>query len=608
MIGKILGNRYQVVEKIGDGGTAFVFKGMDNLLNRHVTIKVLRPEYVSDQDFVRRFRREAQAAASLSHPNIVSIYDVGIEEGIHYIVMEYIHGQSLKELLEELGVLPVRMAVEYACQIAHALSHAHKHGIIHRDVKPHNILISEDGRVKVTDFGIAQAVTASTVTYNNGSILGSVHYFAPEQAKGGQTNEQSDIYSLGVVLFELVTGQVPFSGDSPVSIAVKHLQEPFPKPREINADIPAAVERIIKRAVEKDPVNRYRTAREMSEELANFLAGKENKAVIHDPFYQGGEEPDEDLPVTHRKIRLKRWHWAAIAGALLMIALLIVGIIRLREYWVVPEVEVPLVEGESLSRAAEMLDQANLGFRIADQTPSDTVPSGHVISQNPGAGKKVKADRIIELVISTGPDLVELVNVVGRMEREATLILRESGFKVEREERHSDEPPGMVIAQDPSGGRTTKGSTITLHISIGGRPFPIADLSPFTLTDAKNWLELFGLELGTVRERHDNDITAGYIISQSPEPGSMVVTGDLVNLTVSKGPDQATIQQHTIRIDTSAIPEGQEVTVVIRDVLGERKEKYIVEGDEPIITYGWGRGEVEVRWKGNSETRTFPQE
>jgi len=205
MIGKILGNRYEVGERIGDGGTAFVYKAQDTLLNRNVTIKVLRPEYVSDKDFVRRFRREAQAAASLSHPNIVSIYDVGCEDSIHYIIMEYIQGRSLKELVEESGRLTVKMAVDYTCQIANALSHAHRHGIVHRDVKPHNILITEDGRVKVTDFGIAQAVTMATVTYS-GAILGSVHYFSPEQAKGAQTGEKSDIYSLGVVLYEMLTG------------------------------------------------------------------------------------------------------------------------------------------------------------------------------------------------------------------------------------------------------------------------------------------------------------------------------------------------------------------------------------------------------------------
>jgi eukaryotic-like serine/threonine-protein kinase len=609
MIGKILGNRYQVVEKIGDGGTAFVFKGMDNLLNRHVTVKILRPEYVSDQDFVRRFRREAQAAASLSHPNIVSIYDVGIEDGIHYIVMEYIHGQSLKELIEEMGSLPVAMAADYACQIAHALGNAHKHGIIHRDVKPHNILISEDGRVKVADFGIAQAVTASTVTYNNGSILGSVHYFAPEQARGGQTNEQSDIYSLGVVLFEMLTGQVPFTGESPVSIAVKHLQEPFPRPREINPEIPAAVERIIRRAVEKDPANRYRTAREISSDLSDYLQGKEVKAVLDEPFSTPGPGRKAGKPAPSGKRKMMGWQWAAAVAALLMVALLVVGVLRLRNYWVVPEVEVPDVVGESLASAADLLDAVNLSFRL-EQTTHDTVPSGHVISQNPPAGRRVKIDRVIDLVVSTGPELVEVINVVGRMEREATLALKELGFEVEVQERHSDEPPGMVIGQNPGvGHRISRGLVVTLHVSIGGKPFPLRDLTGMTLDDVRNWLELFGLEPGRVREVHDENFAAGQVISQSPAANTQVQAGDSVDLTVSKGPDQTTVQKHEIRIDTTGIPEGQEVTVVIRDVFGERREKYTVDDDhEPIVTFGWGSGEVEVRWRGNSQTTVFPQE
>lgn len=602
MIGKILGNRYQVVEKIGDGGTAFVYKGMDNLLNRHVTVKVLRPEYVSDQDFVRRFRREAQAAASLSHPNIVSIYDVGVEEGIHYIVMEYIHGQSLKELIEELGHLPVRMAVDYACQIAHALGKAHKHGIVHRDVKPHNILIGEDGRVKVTDFGIAQAVTASTVTYN-GAILGSVHYFSPEQARGGQTEERSDLYSLGVVLFEMVTGQVPYSGDSPVSVALKHIQEPFPKPREINPDIPQTIERIIRKAVEKDPDNRYHTARDLSEELSAFLAGRESRP--EDESVPSSAKPSKKQASASNK-KLKPLHWAAIAAAALMVLMLILGAARLRDYWIVPDVDVPLVEGELLARAADMLTEAGLEYRVAEQLPSDTVPSGHVITQTPAAGRTVKRGREIELTLSTGPDLVEVEDVVGRMVREATLILRNQGFEVDAAERHSEEPPGTVISQDPGRGhRISKGSTVTLHVSLGGRPFPISDLRGMKLEDARNWLELFGLELRQVREQNSETVAAGLVIAQFPEPDVLVQAGDFVDLTVSKGPDQATLQRHEIVIDARGIPVGEEITVVIRDAYGPRTETYQSEG-EPFTVFGWGSGDVEVRWQDNVETRRFP--
>ncbi|MBS4008294.1 MAG: protein kinase [Clostridium sp.] len=602
MIGKILGKRYQVVEKIGDGGTAFVFKGMDNLLNRHVTVKVLRPEYVSDLDFVRRFRREAQAAASLSHPNIVSIYDVGEEDGIRYIVMEYIQGQSLKELIDDLGRLPIRMAVDYACQIAHALSKAHKHGIIHRDIKPHNILIGEDGRLKVTDFGIAQAVTASTVTYSD-AFLGSVHYFSPEQASGGQTDEKSDIYSLGIVLYEMMTGKVPYSGDSPVSVALKHIQEPFPKPREINAQIPLPVERIIRKAVEKNPENRYVSAREMSGELSNYLNGRENLAAEQALASKIEQTENQGL---NKKRSLQPIHKAAIIAALLMIALLVVGLLMLREYWIVPDVEVPAVEGELLSQAASILSEAGLAHRVADQVVSDIVPSGHVISQSPAAGRVVKEGREIELVLSIGPDLVEVEDVVGKMVREATLLLEGQGFEVEVLERHSEEVSGTVIAQNPGRGhRISRGSTVTLNVSIGGRPFPVRDLRGLNLEDAKKWLELFGLELGFVAEDSSNTFAAGQVIDQVPAAGELVQAGASVDLTISKGPGQPGLQRHEIRIPTEDIPIGEEVTVIVRDASGERTEKFRSTGAQ-IITFGLGSGEVEVRWQNNVEIRNFP--
>lgn len=600
MIGKILGNRYQIVEKIGDGGTAFVFKGMDNLLNRHVTVKVLRPEYVSDQDFVRRFRREAQAAASLSHPNIVSIYDVGYEEGIHYIVMEYIQGHSLKELINDMGHLPLRMAVDYTCQIAQALNNAHKHGIIHRDVKPHNILISDDGRVKVTDFGIAQAVTASTVTYT-GAILGSVHYFSPEQAKGGATDEKSDIYSLGVMLFEMLTGHVPFRGDSPVSIAVKHLQEPFPNPRELNSEIPESISRIILKAVEKDPEKRYRTAREMSEELSAWLLGKDVRQTDPGPKHFGPKTP----PKKAQK-KFTFWHYAAIATAALALTLILFGLFRIRNYFIVPNVEVPSVEGESLARATDILENAGLRPRVESQQPSDTVPIGHVIQQTPAAGRVVKKTREIDLVLSTGPELVELPNVVGKMRREAELILRGDGFEVDFGERFGDQPVGTVIEQSPSGGvQIAKGAKVRLVISAGGQPVKIPDFTGRTLDDVRALIEWYGLELRHVEERYSDRYAAGVVMGQFPAAGEQVQSGDFVDLIVSQGRELTTLPRHEIRINTAQIPVGETVTVIIRDQREERTEQYISTG-EPIVTHGWGSGEVTVRWQDKSETKTFP--
>jgi serine/threonine-protein kinase len=604
MIGKILGNRYQVVEKIGDGGTAFVFMGLDNLLNRNVTIKVLRPEYVSDQDFVRRFRREAQAAASLSHPNIVSIYDVGYEEGIHYIVMEYIKGQSLKELIEEMGHLPVRMAADYACQIAHALQNAHRHGIIHRDVKPHNMLISEEGRVKVADFGIAQAVTSSTVTYD-GAILGSVHYFSPEHARGGQTGEKSDIYSLGVVLYEMLTGRVPYDGDSPVSVAVKHIHEPFPDPQKLNAQLPPIINKIIHKAVEKEPEKRYQSAREMSDELSAWLQGRAVKSSV--PRSQISQPaPPAEKPNKVKK-KLTPWHWAGIALLVLLLAGIIIGISQLRNILVVPEVQVPDVTGESASRAAAILKDVGLESRITDEMPSDIIPSGHVLRQTPSAGRTVKKTREIELILSTGLDLVEIEDVIGKTELEATLILEGKGFVINVETDFSDQIPGTVIRQDPGGGfKLAKGSTVTLTVSKGGRPFRMKDLQGLTLDDAHGWIELFGLTAPYTVEEHSSIFAAGKVIRQNPEAGEMVQAGDQVDLVVSKGPNQAELQRHTINIDTSQIPLGETIFVTVTDFHSEREEEYINDG-QAIVTFGWGSGEVTVRWQDQVEKKTFPR-
>ena len=530
-------------------------------------------------------------------------YDVGYEEGIHYIVMEYIKGQSLKELIGEMGHLPVRMAADYACQIAHALQNAHRHGIIHRDVKPHNILISEDGRVKVADFGIAQAVTSSTVTYD-GAILGSVHYFSPEHARGGQTGEKSDIYSLGVVLYEMLTGCVPYDGDSPVAVAFKHIHEPFPDPQEINADLPPIINKIIRKAVEKEPEKRYQSAREMSEELSAWLQGREIKPAV---ARSQVNQPAPPVKIKAKK-KLTPWHWAGIALLVLLLAGIIIGISQLRNILVVPEVQVPDVVGESVSRATDILDDVGLNGRVTDQMPSDTIPSGHVMRQTPSAGRMVKKTREIELILSTGPDLEEIEDVIGKTELEATLILEGKGFVIDVETDFSDQIPGTVIRQDPGRGfKLAKGSTVTLTVSKGGRPFRMKDLQNLPLADARDWIELFGLTHRFSDEEHSSSFPAGTVIRQTPEAGEMVQAGDQVDLVISKGPEQSELQRHTININTSQIPLGETVFVTVTDVYGDREEEEFINDGQVIVTFGWGSGEVTVRWLDQVETKTFPQ-
>jgi len=606
MIGKILGNRYRIVEKIGDGGTAFVFKGLDTILNRHVTVKVLRPEYAGDQDFVRRFRREAQAAAGLSHPNIVSVYDVGHENGVHYIVMEYVQGRSLKALIEEMGRLNIYQAAEYAANIALALSHAHKHGIIHRDVKPHNILISDDGRVKVTDFGIAQAVTASTLTYS-GEILGSVHYFSPEQARGGATDEKSDIYSLGIVLYEMLTGRIPYSGESPVSVAVKHLQEPFPDPEEVNPQIPRALCQIVRKAVEKDPRYRFQTAREMADALNEWLYEHESElsTIARPPLSKAGNQTDMRTKKT-KKRRIKPGYIIGVIAIILVMVFAAYMATRLLKMFTVPDVVVPQVEGELQSTAFAILEEAGLVPRLEDQIPSDTVPSGHVISQDPKAGRTVKEGREVTLLVSTGPELINVDNVVGMQRRPAELKLEDSGFKVDVVEEYSDEPPGIVISQDPGPDhKIAKGSTVKIRVSIGSKPIELVDLTGRTLEDAESWLQYFDLIPRMADEVYSEEYPAGIVVDQFPEPGEKLQAGDYVDLVISKGPEEPQLEKHNITIMTADIPQGELITVIINDEMGDREETYISEG-RPIETVGWGSGTVEVRWGSHVEVKAFP--
>ncbi|MCT8139779.1 Stk1 family PASTA domain-containing Ser/Thr kinase [Anaerobacillus sp. CMMVII] len=301
MIGKRISGRYQILETIGGGGMANVYKAHDAILNRHVAVKVLRPQFSDDDEFIRRFRREAQAATSLSHPNVVSIYDVGEEADIYYIVMEYVAGLTLKQLIQQRGSLPIQETVNIIMQISSAIAHAHENHIVHRDIKPHNILISENGEAKVTDFGIARAMTSATITHTN-SVMGSVHYLSPEQARGGLVNEKSDIYSLGIVLYEMVTGKVPFSGDTAVSIAIKHLQTEVPSPRKFNPTLPQSIENIILKATAKDPFYRYANVRELEDDLHTAL----NPNRMHEEKYlvpHDNEDVTKAIPIIKKTIQ-----------------------------------------------------------------------------------------------------------------------------------------------------------------------------------------------------------------------------------------------------------------------------------------------------------------
>ncbi|MGC5328748.1 Stk1 family PASTA domain-containing Ser/Thr kinase, partial [Brevibacillus sp. SYSU BS000544] len=448
MEGQRLGGRYQLERKIGGGGMAIVYRARDLVLNRTVAVKVLRPQFGIDEDFVNRFRREAIAVASLSHPNIVSVYDVGEDEDTYFMVMEYIEGLTVKDLINQQGALPTAEAVRIAVQVCDALDHAHQNQIIHRDIKPHNILIGNNGRVKVTDFGIARAVTSATITHT-GSVLGSVHYFSPEQARGGVTGEKSDIYSLGIVLYEMVTGKLPFSGDSPISVALKHLQEPLPHPREINPNLPQSVENVILKALVKDPFLRYASAREMLLDLETCLTKeRQNEPKIEFPvddeqtrvipaitpemLEQANKEqqnrtrirPDEEQK-KKPNLWIKAISWIGAIG--LFIVLAFVGFNYAMEIFHVPEYPVPLVQGTKVEIAEAKIREAKLIPKVEYTFSSQE--EGIVTEQNPAPPMRLKENGEVLIVVSKGQQNIPMPQFIGLNRASAEEQLKLQNFK-----------------------------------------------------------------------------------------------------------------------------------------------------------------------------------
>jgi len=603
MEGQRLGGRYQLEERIGGGGMAIVYKAKDLLLHRQVAVKVLRPQFGVDDDFVNRFRREAQAVASLSHPNVVSVYDVGEDEDIHYIVMEYIDGSTLKDVINTQGALPVAEAVRIAVQVCDALDHAHQNKIIHRDIKPHNILIGSNGRVKVTDFGIARAVTAATITHTN-SVLGSVHYFSPEQARGGYAAEKSDIYSLGIVLYEMVTGKLPFSGDSPITVALKHLQEPLPEPRQIRPEIPQSVENIILRALAKDPFQRYASAREMLQDLETCLSParlNEPKLILPDT----DDEQTKVIPaiteemlarnVQERELQRRRledqdeeepqksrWWVKAVswlgAGVLFLI-LAVLGFETLPRLFEVPEINVPHVAGTPQAIAEAKIREAKLVPQVTEQF-SDDVEEGLVISQDPAPPMRVKENATVMLVVSKGKQRVEMPNLLNSSRTIAEETLRLKGFAVSEEmfeeREHEDAPPGVVIEQHPPAGEQVVPGEANVRIVISkGQEFvTMPDLRGRTVEEARVILLKEGLKAGPVREEPTYAMDqAGLVISTHPyDPGMEVEAGQEIPLTVSSGtyPPDAKIGTIPVYVEVTG-GETAEIRIVLNDARGNNQ-------------------------------------
>lgn len=515
----VLGNRYEIIKKIGDGGMAFVYEARDKLLNRTVAIKVLRPEFVDDEEFLSKFKREAEAVASLSHPNIVNVYDVGEDGKVHYIVMELIEGQNLKDIIKNEGTLDEYTALDITKQIAKALGAAHKKGIIHRDIKPHNILISNEGRiVKVADFGIAKAVSSSTMT-STGSVIGSVHYFSPEQAKGKFVGKTTDLYSLGIVLYEMIIGRVPFRGDSPISIALQHINDEIEFTQEEKVAIPQSVRNIIKKLTSKASADRYQGADELIEDIEyieknidldfikeydNYATQKIDEKELNKALKLGDTNPkikydEEDLEEAEeeRKIPKKskkrnkkadnpkskrRWKFAAVILSLILIAQIIfIGKIALGfKGNKVEQGTAPELINKTLDEAQDMAKELGVNIRVSVEEYNDKIDKNHIISQAPNAGSAIKAGDTITVVVSKGKNQVSAPSVVGLTLSDAENLIKEKGFVLgtinyEYSDSHDKD---VVISQSPNGGSLKPGDKINVVVSRGPKPVEQKPVTP----------------------------------------------------------------------------------------------------------------------------------
>ena len=557
--GKILGNRYEIIQKIGNGGMAIVYKARDLTLNRYVAVKVLRDEFTTDEEFIKRFETEAQSAARLIHPNIVSIYDVGVDNNLtYYIVMELIQGKTLKEIIiQEQGPLPWKWSINVSIQIASALEMAHRNNIIHRDIKPHNIIITEDGVAKVTDFGIAKAVSNSTITAF-GKTIGSVHYFSPEHARGGYTDAKSDIYSLGVVMYEMVTGRVPFDADTPVSIALKHMQEEPVEPQEINPNIPDAVNKIIMKALQKEPALRYQTATEMLQDLKMSL-----KDPSGDFVDQKGIDPtsatrkmdlDEYENVSNRKSsnkdtgkkegKFKRFiknhkKLSIFIGLILLFLIAFGGTLGILNLTNPAEVQLPNLVGMSREEAQADAEEAKLKFEVSSEEYNTEVPEGFVISQDPKyiENYNVKEGSTVKVVVSKGTEKATVPNVEGKEESEAIKLIEDAKLKAEViEETSQTVKEGYVISQetDPDT-EVSAGDTVKIHVSTGTgiKQVTVQSVVGQTEANAKATLEGQGLKV-TVTNEEDTSKDNGVVLKQSIDSGKTVNEGTAITITVNK--------------------------------------------------------------------------
>jgi serine/threonine-protein kinase len=567
MIGKLLNNRYEIIELTGKGGMSLVYKAKDKLLNRYVAVKVLKEEFVENEQFIKKFNRESQAAASLSHPNIVNVFDVGSEDNINYIVMEFIDGMTLKHDLMLKEKFEPEEATKIVRDIALALSHAHKNKIIHRDVKPHNILMTKEEVPKVADFGIARAITSSTVTMT-GETMGSVHYISPEQARGGFVDERSDLYSLGIVYYELLSGKVPFDGENSVTIAIQHIQNKITPINEIEPSISDDINYIVMKLIKKQPEERYQSADALVDDLNRILEGLPlNKTEEYDDDEAVIVSAEEnEIAETDTKKKLSKKQKIIIGSIAGVFALLIIGAIIFNAFMTVPEVEVPDVIGLSYDEAVKIIEEA--GLEVVKQTENNSeVEKDYIISQTPKAEKVVKEGSEVTLVVSLGTEKVNVPDIIGMTEADGKEALDEANLKVKTVREYNNEyEAGIIYDVSPAVDTELDVNTeVTIYISEGSNIVEVPDLVGTTETEAQNAIINAGLTLGQVTTEASNTYDQGVVSSQSITAGQEVEMNTVINIVVSEGK----ITTQTISIDlanyTSYNPAQQVEVLVLSD-------------------------------------------
>lgn len=622
--GLILDNRYKIISKIGVGGMADVFKGEDTLLGRPVAVKILHSNFAGDDDFVARFKCEAQAAGKLSHPNIVSMYDVGFDQGYHYIVMEYIKGETLKEYITRHERLSIDNAEKFTIAIAEGLEHAHAMGIVHCDIKPHNVLITKQGRIKVTDFGIARAMNAGTTMMYTNSIMGSAHYLSPEQASGKPINGSTDIYSLGAVLYEMLTGRVPYEGETPISVALKHVRERLIPPTRYNPSIPTLLEAAVIKALAKRPEDRFSNITEMIAALRmsqGFVNSNSGRRAPHDfgtqvmtpvPETSYGEPDEEDEVYYGGETQPEGWmaklsrlpQKYILLGAFIVFLLAFVwAFLSFGNFWSNATVDVPNVVGKQVIVAKHILEDNHLRVSVSEVSNPD-VPAGQVISQSPEANEQVKEQRTVHLVVSKGVGDITMPDITGMTLDQARTRLKSLGLVIGKITTASDDSKedGVILMQSPPGdSKVTKGATVDVTVNrVKSKKVELPNLVGMTVKDAKDALTSLGLNVGAISGAGDD---TAVITQQSPEAGSsldantsVALTAEAKKTTPASNNSGNNVTKGTVDITVPSGKANQAVRIVVSDDSGSRTVfDGTVQPGERIVKDVSGTGRVQIQ-------------